>query len=164
MSDVCLDYYESPVPEFEIHDLGIPTTDNTRWVMEFTPIGGVPDTRWRSLLPEIYKVYMERGDYKRSPDFEAWLYRLEHLLNESNTVLVMKVHDSGEVLAAASGFIGDNLHYRDTLMYATILNPTKDRKGLYKALQRAAEKMQVSAWCRSKYLGDGKFEVTFREV
>ena len=163
MSDVVLDIYE-PVEPFVLHDLDIPTADNSRWVLQFTPVGAVPHTGWWDLIDEIQDVYIQRKDYQRAPNFEAWLARLQHALNESDTILVMKQADSREVLAAASGFVGDNLHYGESLMYTTILNPTQDRKGMYKALREAAVRIGVQAWCRSKFIKDGRFEVTFREV
>lgn len=163
MSDEALDIYE-PVEPFVLHDLDVPSTDNSRWVMQFTPVGAVPHTGWMDLLGDIFAVYNQRGDSQRTHSFEAWLMRLQLALNESDTILVMKLADSGEVLAAASGFVGDNLHYGESLMYTTILNPTQDRRGMYKALREAAVRIGVEAWCRSKFIKDGRFEVTFREV
>lgn len=163
MSDVALDIYE-PIEPFVLHDLDVPTTDNTRWVMQFTPEGAVPHTGWWDLIDEIHDVYIQHKDYRRAPNFDAWLARLQYSLDESNTILVMKVNRFGEVEAAAAGFVGDNLHYGETLVYSTILNPTQDRKGMYKALREAAVRIGVEAWCRSKSIKDGRFEVTFREV
>ena len=163
MSDVCLDIYE-PVEPYVLHDLDIPSADGSQWVMQFTPVGAVPHTGWLDLIDEIYDVYIQRKDYQRAPNFDAWLARLQYSLDESNAILVMKVNRLGEVVAAATGFVGDNLHYGETLMYSTILNPTQDSAGLYKALKEAAVRIGVAAWCRSKFIKDGKFEVTFREV
>jgi len=162
-SRVMTSYGSFPVPHHTEIPLNIPTKDCSEWFMEYSPAGTYPTTRWMDLDPEILAVFHSRGDGARS-SWGEWYQRLYDTLVESDSVVIMRIDDTGECLGAAAGFLGDNLHYGYTLMYHAILNPYGEARGLIQSMRKAAKLVHAEAWCRSKFIREGVFEVRFEEI
>ena len=162
-SRVITSYDSYPVPHHTEIPLNIPTKDGSEWFMEYSPVGTYPTTRWMDLDPEILDVYYSRGDTARI-SWEDWYQRLYDTLVESDCVVVMRLDKTGECLGAAGGYLGDNLHYGYTLMFHSIINPYGESRGLIQSMRKAAKLVHAEAWCRSKFIRDGVFEVRFEEI
>jgi len=156
-------YDSFPVPHHTEIALNIPTKDGSEWFMEYSPEGTYPTTRWMDLDPEIIAVYYSRGDKARI-SWKDWYQRLYDTLVASDCVVVMRIDESGECLGAAGGYLGENLHYGYTLMFHSILNPFGESRGLIQSMRKAAKLVRAEAWCRSKYIRKGVFEVRFEEI